>query len=127
MPKRILVVDDDADLRDLACFVFENAGFMVNTAVDGDDALAKARVLMPDLILLDVMMPDVDGFTVCEILRRNTATAHIPIILLTALGSQLSRVRGMELGATDYFTKPFSSQKLLARVEDLLHVKSHAA
>ena len=127
MPKRILVADDDVDLRDLVCFVFENAGFIVNTAVDGDDALAKARLLMPDLILLDVMMPDVDGFTVCEILRRNPATAGIPIILLTALGSQLSRLRGMELGATDYFSKPFSSQKLLARVEDLLHVNTHVA
>lgn len=127
MPKRILVVDDDEDLRDLVCFVFENAGFVVNTAVDGDDALAKARVLLPDLILLDVMMPDVDGFTVCEILRRNPATADIPIILLTALGSQLSRIRGMELGATDYFSKPFSSQKLLARVEDLLREKAPVA
>jgi len=124
MPKKILVVDDDADMRDLLCFNFEHAGFIVNTAVDGDDALIKVRMLMPDLILLDVMMPDVDGFTVCEILRRDPATASIPIIMLTALSSQLSRIRGLETGATDYFAKPFSSPKLISRVEDLLKLSS---
>lgn len=123
MPKKILVVDDDPDMRELLCFNFEHAGFIVNTAIDGDDALAKARLLRPDLILLDLMLPDVDGFTVCEILRRDPSTANLPIIMLTALGSQLSRLRGMEIGATDYFSKPFSSLKLLSRVADLLQVK----
>lgn len=120
MPKKILVVDDDADFRELLSFNFEHAGFIVNTAVDGDDALIKIRLLVPDLILLDVMMPDVDGFTVCEILRRDSVTANIPIVMLTALAGELSRMRGMETGATDYFTKPYSTPKLISRVEDLL-------
>ena len=123
MPKKILVVDADADTRELLCFNFEHAGFIVNTAVDGDDALIKVRLLEPDLILLDVMMPDVDGFTVCEILRRDPVTASVPIIMLTALNSQLSRLRGMETGATDYFAKPFDFKKLVARIEDLLQLK----
>ena len=127
MPKKILVVDDDPDYRDLLCFNFEHAGFIVNTAVDGDDALIKVHLLVPDLILLDVMMPDVDGFTVCEILRRDPATANVPIIMLTALNSQLSRMRGMETGATDYFAKPFDIKKLIARIEDLLHLKPAVA
>jgi DNA-binding response OmpR family regulator len=127
MSKKILVVDDDADTRDLLCFNFEHAGFIVNTAVDGDDALIKVRLLEPDLILLDVMMPDVDGFTVCEILRRDPVTANVPIIMLTALNSQLSRLRGMEIGATDYFAKPFDFKKLVARIEDLLHLKPAVA
>ena len=120
MQKKILVVDDDADMRDLLCFNFEHAGFIVNTAVDGDDALIKVRLLEPDLILLDVMMPDVDGFTVCEILRRDPATALVPILMLTAWSTEIARYAGFEAGADDYVTKPFSPRELISRVEGLL-------
>jgi DNA-binding response OmpR family regulator len=118
--KKILVVDDDPDVVELICFNLKKSGFSIGTAGDGIDALKKARSLMPDLILLDLMLPGLDGFAICEILRRDAATASIPIIMLTALSSELSRLAGMDCGANDYLTKPFSPRLLVARVETLL-------
>jgi DNA-binding response OmpR family regulator len=118
--KKILVVDDDAEVVELICFNLKKAGFSIGTANDGIDALKKARSLMPDLILLDLMLPGLDGFAICEILRRDTVTAAIPIIMLTALSSELSRLAGMDCGANDYITKPFSPRLLVARVVKLL-------
>jgi Response regulators consisting of a CheY-like receiver domain and a winged-helix DNA-binding domain len=114
------VVDDDAEVVELICFNLKKAGFSIGTANDGIDALKKARSLMPDLIVLDLMLPGLDGFAICEILRRDTVTAAIPIIMLTALSSELSRLAGMDCGANDYITKPFSPRLLVARVEKLL-------
>jgi DNA-binding response OmpR family regulator len=114
------VVDDDAEVVELICFNLKKAGFSIGTANDGIDALKKARSLMPDLILLDLMLPGLDGFAICEILRRDTVTAAIPIIMLTALSSELSRLAGMDCGANDYITKPFSPRLLVARVEKFL-------
>ena len=120
MQKKILVVDDDADLVELISFNLKQAGFSVGAAYNGVDAIKKARTLLPDLIVLDVMMPELDGFAVCEILRRDSTTASIPIMMLTALSSELGRVAGLGSGATDFVTKPFSPRLLVQRIEDLL-------
>ena len=120
MPKRILVVDDDADLVELLSFNLRKAGFAIGTATNGVDALKKARSLLPDLILLDLMLPELDGFAVCEILRRDTVTQSIPIIMLTALSTELGRLAGLSAGATEYIPKPFSPKILIARVQNIL-------
>jgi len=120
MRRKILVVDDNAELLDLICFNLKKAGFATGTARDGVEALKKARTLAPDLILLDLMLPELDGFAVCEILRHDPATASIPVMMITALNSELSRFAGMEAGANDYVTKPFSPRDLVSRVEHLI-------
>ncbi|HWV98653.1 MAG TPA: response regulator [Candidatus Acidoferrum sp.] len=120
MRKKILVVEDDADLVELLRFNFKKAGFAVGTAFDGIEALKKARSLLPDLILLDLMLPELDGLAVCEVLRRDPNIASIPVIMLTAMSSQLARLTGLEAGANDYITKPFNFKDLLARVEAAL-------
>lgn len=120
MRKKILVVEDDLELVELLRFNLANAGFSVAVAGDGGEALKKARSVFPDIILLDLMLPELDGFAVCEILRRDKATTAIPIIILTAMSSQLARVAGLGAGANDYITKPFSLKHLLGRIESLL-------
>lgn len=120
MRKKILVVEDDPDLVELLSFNLRACGFTVTTAGDGVDALKKTRSIMPDLILLDLMLPELDGFGVCETLRRDPATAGIPIIMVTAMSSQFARLAGLEAGANDYITKPFSPKQLIARVQALL-------
>jgi DNA-binding response OmpR family regulator len=119
--KRILVVEDDLDLVELLKFNLAKAGFSVTAATDGSAALKQARGLLPDLILLDLMLPDLDGFAVCEILRRDVSTARIPIIMLTAMSSQLARLAGIEAGADDYICKPFNSKNLLERIGAVLN------
>ncbi len=125
MRKTILVVDDDAELVELISFNLKQAGYSIVTAADGVDALKKARSMQPDLIVLDVMMPELDGFAVCEILRRDPATASIPIMMLTALSSELGRVAGLGSGASDFVTKPFSPRLLVQRIEELLQKTSN--
>lgn len=120
MRKKILVVEDDPDLVELLCFNLKASGFAVGTAANGVDALKKARSILPDLILLDLMLPELDGFAVCEILRRDSATATIPIIMVTALSSQFARLTGLEAGANDFITKPFSPKQLVSRLRELL-------
>ncbi len=118
--QRILIVDDEPDAVELAAFNLKAAGFKVLTATDGQEALRKAQSDMPDLILLDVMLPNVDGLEVTKILRRNPRTASIPILMLTAKGSEVDRVVGLELGADDYLTKPFSPREMVLRIKGLL-------
>ncbi len=119
MPK-ILVVDDEPDVLEVVGFNLKAAGFTVITADDGAKALQRARQELPDLIVLDVMMPDVDGLEACRGLRREAATANIPVILLTARAGEVDRVLGLELGADDYVTKPFSPRELVLRIRKLL-------
>lgn len=126
MRKRILVVDDDPELVELVSFNLKRAGYAIGTASNGVDAIKKARSLEPDLILLDVMMPELDGFAVCEILRRDSAMASIPILMLTALTGELSRLAGLGSGATDFLTKPFSPRLLVKRIENLLKGAANA-
>lgn len=117
---KILVVDDEPDAVDLIAFNLKAAGFRVTAAPDGEVALKKARQESPDLIVLDLMLPEVDGLEVCKILRRDTATAGIPIVMLTARAEEVDRVLGLELGADDYITKPFSPRELVLRIKNLL-------
>jgi two-component system phosphate regulon response regulator PhoB len=117
---KILVVDDEPDALDLVAFNLKQAGLDVVTADDGAAALKRAREVVPDLILLDLMLPEVDGLEVCKQLRRDPATSSIPIIMLTAKAAEIDRVLGLELGADDYVTKPFSPRELVLRVKNLI-------
>jgi phosphate regulon transcriptional regulator PhoB len=120
MKPRILVVEDEPDVVELLQFNLRGAGFEVVTAEDGAAGLRKAREQTPALIILDLMLPEVDGLEVCKLLRRHPATSAIPIIMLTAKASEIDRVLGLELGADDYVTKPFSPRELVLRVKALL-------
>ena len=117
---KILVVDDEPDAVELVEFNLKANGYDVVTATDGEEALEKARAIIPDLIVLDLMLPEVDGTEVCKILRRDQRTQAIPIIMLTAKAAEIDRVLGLELGADDYVTKPFSPRELILRVKKLL-------
>ena len=117
---KILVVDDEPDAVELIEFNLKASGYEVATAADGEEALQKARALLPSLIILDLMLPEVDGMEVCKILRRDQRTQNIPIIMLTAKAAEIDRVLGLELGADDYVTKPFSPRELVLRVKRLL-------
>jgi two-component system phosphate regulon response regulator PhoB len=117
---KILVVDDEPEAVELVEFNLQQAGYAVVTAADGAEALSKARASQPSLIVLDLMLPEVDGLEVCKMLRRDPATAGIPIVMLTAKAAEIDRVLGLELGADDYITKPFSPRELVLRVKKLL-------
>jgi diguanylate cyclase (GGDEF)-like protein len=120
MSEKVLVADDDPDILTVVKINLELDGFEVETAVDGEDALQKATSSPPNVIILDIMMPRMDGLTALHRLRSQAATAAIPIILLTARGLPEDRVRGLELGADDYITKPFDITELAARVRAVL-------
>ncbi|WP_125185589.1 response regulator transcription factor [Desulfofundulus salinus] len=113
----ILVVEDEEPVRDLLRLYLEKEGFRVTTAEDGEEALIKFSGSHPDLILLDIMLPKMDGWAVCKEIRKQHAT---PIIMLTARGEELDRVLGLEIGADDYITKPFSPREMVARVKAVL-------
>ena len=117
MPGTILVIDDEKDLIELVRYNLEKEGFDVIGAPDGKAGLEVAREHRPDLILLDLMMPGMDGLEVCRRLREDARTAGIPVILLTAKATEADRVVGLEMGADDYVTKPFSPRELVARVK----------
>jgi DNA-binding response OmpR family regulator len=118
--RTILVVDDEAVLVETIAYNLEQAGYQVITAADGASALEVARRDSPDLIILDIMLPEMDGLEVCRQLRRDGGTAATPIIMLTAKGDEIDKVVGLEVGADDYVTKPFGRRELLARVRALL-------
>ena len=120
MKSKILVVDDEPEAVELVEFNLQQAGFTVITAADGPEALSRARMNLPELIVLDVMLPEIDGLEVCKMLRRDPATARIPVIMLTARAAEIDRVLGLELGADDYLTKPFSPRELILRIKKLL-------
>jgi len=121
---KILAVDDEPDLIDLMQYHLARAGHEVTTATNGWEAIHSVRQNRPDLILLDLMLPDLDGFGVCEILRRDPLTATIPIVIVSAWSSPDSRNLGLELGALDYLTKPFSPHELVERVNRLVHARA---
>src|SRR5438132_9266777 len=120
LKQKILIVDDEPEAVELVEFNLKQAGYDVASAVDGAEALKKTRALLPSLIVLDVMLPELDGLEVCRMLRRDPATAAIPIIMLTAKAAEIDRVLGLELGADDYITKPFSPRELILRVKKIL-------
>ena len=119
MPK-ILIIDDERDIRDLLSYNLEKEGFAVITAGDGLKGKRLAETLHPDLIILDLMLPGIDGLDLCRMLRNEPATARIPVIMVTAKGEEVDRVLGLEIGADDYVTKPFSVREVAARVKALL-------
>ncbi len=117
---RILVIDDELDLIELVRYNLEKEGFTVQGAQDGESGLAQAIRELPDLIVVDLMLPGVDGLDVCRSLRFDKRTARIPIIMLTAKSEESDRILGLELGADDYVTKPFSPRELVARIKAVL-------
>jgi DNA-binding response OmpR family regulator len=117
---KILVVDDEPEAVELIEFNLKQAGFEVATAGDGAEALRQARALSPSLIVLDVMLPELSGLEVCKMLQRDPTTASIPVLMLTARAAEIDRVLGLELGADDYVTKPFSPRELVLRIKKLL-------
>jgi two-component system, OmpR family, phosphate regulon response regulator PhoB len=117
---RILLVDDELDTLELISFNLIDAGLDVSIAVNGGEALYKVKSIAPHLIVLDVNLPDINGFEICQRLRSDSATRELPVVFLTARSNEADRVRGFELGANDYVTKPFSPRELLLRVRNLL-------
>lgn len=115
--KRLLVIEDDTDVAEMLVVYFSSQGYDVFNAMTGIDGIAVARSKFPNLILLDVMLPDMDGFDVCKSLRTTTLTKHIPTIFLTQRDGRADKVRGLELGADDYVTKPFDMEELRLRVQ----------
>lgn len=118
--QKILAVDDERHILELISYNLSEAGYEVQTVETGQGALEKAASFGPDLILLDVMLPDLDGLQVCTRLKRAPETASIPVIMLTARGDEIDKVLGLEIGADDYVVKPFGVRELLARVKALL-------
>jgi DNA-binding response OmpR family regulator len=120
MPSRVLIVEDEPDIRDLLAFHLEREGYLVSKARTGADGLRQIAASPPDLVLLDLMLPEIDGLEVCRRLRREPRTASLPIVMLTARGEEMDRVLGLELGADDYVVKPFSPKEVVARVRAVL-------
>ncbi len=114
---RLLIVEDDIDISTMLKIYFSGLGYDVDTAMRGSDALEKTRHALPHLIVLDIMLPDIDGYEVCRTLRTNTRTSHIPVIFLTQKDERSDRLQGLELGADDYITKPFDIEELKLRVQ----------
>ena len=118
--EKILVIDDEEDILDLVRYNLEKEGYQITCLKTGEEAIIYAQKLKPDLMLLDLMLPGVDGFAVCKLLKNDQETSQIPIIMLTAKGEESDIVTGLELGADDYISKPFSPKVLTARVRTVL-------
>ena len=117
---RLLIVEDDPDISNMLRIYFGSQGYQVDVAQRGKDALEKTRAVMPHLIVLDIMLPDIDGYEVCRNLRTTTRTSHIPVIFLTQKDERSDRLQGLELGADDYITKPFDIEELKLRVQNAI-------
>jgi phosphate regulon transcriptional regulator PhoB len=117
---KVLVVDDEPDIVELVTYNLRKEGFDVSPAFDGDEALARIRKEKFDFIILDLMLPGIQGMEICRILRSDPATSHIPIIMLTAKGEEIDKILGLEMGADDYMSKPFSPRELLARIKTVM-------
>ncbi|HWQ45319.1 MAG TPA: response regulator [Longilinea sp.] len=117
---RLLLVEDDTDISNMLKIYFSTQGYDVDTVTRGSEAVEKTRHVMPHLIVLDIMLPDIDGYEVCQILRQNTRTSHIPVIFLTQKDERGDKLQGLELGADDYITKPFDIEELKLRVQNAI-------
>jgi len=118
--EKILIVEDEEDVLELIRYTLESDGYLTESAVTGREALKKAKSGVPDIIMLDLMLPELDGLDVCRLLKADAETAAIPVMMLTAKGTEADIVAGLEIGADDYITKPFSPRVLLARVKAVL-------
>ena len=120
MAKKVLIVDDEKDIVDLITYNLKKEGFAADSAPDGETALAKIKKGNYDLVILDLMLPGLQGIELCRIIRNDPATSSLPVIMLTAKGGEVDKVLGLEMGADDYITKPFSPRELVARVNAVL-------
>lgn len=120
LPKHILVVEDEPDTGELLELHLQNEGYRVTVAADGEQALSKLHKLMPDMVILDLMIPEIDGLEVCKFIRKDPATESLPVMMCTAKTSEIDKILGLEQGADDYVTKPFSPRELVLRVKNLL-------
>lgn len=120
MASKILVIEDESDVVDLIRMSLKGAGYKVLTAEDGESGLRKAREESPDLVVLDIMLPKMSGLEVCKSLRKDAATSSLPVVMLTAKSEEVDRIVGLELGADDYVSKPFSPRELVLRVQSIL-------
>jgi two-component system phosphate regulon response regulator PhoB len=125
-PKRILVVDDESDVTDLVAYHLKSKGFQVETINDPNGSIGAARSFVPDLVILDVMMPDLNGIQICRMLRADPKLKKVPVIFLTAKAEENDRIQGLELGADDYICKPFSTKELILRVQSIIRRISEA-
>src|SRR6266516_2798057 len=114
--RKILIIEDESDVADLLTLNLRKAGFRTSTAADGASGLQKARDDRPDFIILDLMLPKLSGLEVCKILKSDNATSHTPILMLTARAEEIDRIVGLEFGADDYVTKPFSPREIVLRI-----------
>lgn len=121
--RKVLVVDDEVNIIQIMEFSIGAEGYDVVTAANGEEAISKARKEQPNLIILDIMMPKVDGYEVCRVLKRDPLTKRIPVILLTAKGREIDKRLGYEVGASDYVVKPFSPSQLIDKVNSYLYSK----
>ena len=120
MPSKVLIVEDDPDIVDILSYNLKQADLKVKSVPDGSSALAEVKRRLPDLILLDLMLPKVDGLEVCRLLKSDPETKNVPIIMITAKGEEVDRIVGLELGADDYIIKPFSPREVVLRVRSVL-------
>ena len=120
MPSKVLIVEDDPDIVDILSYNLKQADLKVTSVPDGSSALAEVKRRLPNLILLDLMLPKVDGLEVCRLLKSEPETKNVPIIMITAKGEEVDRIVGLELGADDYITKPFSPREVVLRVRSVL-------
>ena len=120
MASKILIVEDEPDIVELLVYNLDQAGYKTEAVFNGAEALDRVKIELPDLVLLDLLLPEVDGLEVCRTLKRDPDTASIPIIMLTAKGEAIDRIVGLELGADDYITKPFSPREVLLRIRAVL-------
>lgn len=125
-PKRILVVDDESDVTDLVAYHLRSKGFQVEAVNDPNSSIGVARTFLPDLVILDVMMPDLNGIQICRMLRADPKLKKVPVIFLTAKAEENDRIQGLELGADDYICKPFSIKELVLRVQSIIRRISEA-
>ena len=126
-PKRILVVDDEVDVTELVAYHLRAKGFQVETLNDPNGSIGTARTFLPDLVILDVMMPDLNGVQICRMLRADPKLKKVPVIFLTAKAEEADRIQGLETGADDYVCKPFSTKELVLRVQSILRRLSEGA
>ena len=120
MASKILIVEDEPDIIELLAYNLYQAGFKTEAVFNGADALEQVKIQQPDLVLLDLLLPEVDGLEIWRTLKRDPETAGIPIIMLTAKGEPIDRIVGLELGADDYITKPFSPREVMLRIRAVL-------
>ncbi|HUJ43522.1 MAG TPA: response regulator transcription factor [Opitutaceae bacterium] len=125
--KKILIVDDEPDVVDLVSYHLKARGYQVQTVLDPNSSIGTARSYSPDLVILDIMMPDLNGIQICRILRADSKLKNVPIVFLTAKGEEADRITGFETGCDDYICKPFSIKELILRVQSILHRVSQGA